>query len=284
MPLPIVVGTVTASACVAAVDKAVGLADGVVIANAIPLADVTVMFWVVVTVATPAEFSHSAVSTTVPAAVGVIVSNGVTPVASVVSVVAESVAAPVLVAPVEKRMVRLALPIPAASVTVAVAASVPAPTWIVLLGVRAKASVEPLISIGILADCPPTVAVTVAVRLLKSARPLFSTTIAWPFESVVAELADRLPLVVAKETATPGMTALDKSTSVAVRVAEVELSVRIEFVDVPNAIPAGTVAGVVVVPELGALSLQPISATIAAASRNGTENPVMVLLNVWSRT
>ena len=102
---PIVVGTVTASACVAPVDKDTGLLDGVVIANPTPAAAVTEMFWVAVTETAPLKSSQSAVTTTVPAEVGVSVTLAVTPVTPVVSVVAESVAAPVLVAPIEKRMV-----------------------------------------------------------------------------------------------------------------------------------------------------------------------------------
>ncbi|OFZ69229.1 MAG: hypothetical protein A2V79_08720 [Betaproteobacteria bacterium RBG_16_56_24] len=300
VPLPIVVGTVTISpggGSVPPVDKAVGLATGFVIANAIPVADVTVMFWVVVTVATPAEFSHSAVSTTVPAAVGVNVSGAVAPTASVTNVhgtivgavlhvpavgvvTVESVPAPVLAAPIEKRMVWLDLPIPPASIVVAVASSVPAPTWI-LLPAGVRVSVEPLISIGILADCPPTDAVTMAVRLLKSARPLLSVTIAWPFASVVAVLAFRLPLLVEKETATPDIRALDESTSVAVRVAEVALSVTMEFVSVPIAmVPA---VGVVDAAAVSVLSLHAASNKSAVANRN-TGNLVMALLKISSRT
>ena len=122
--------------------------------------------------------------------------------------------------------------------------------------------------------------VTVAVRWLnlKAAR----ATIARPFASVVAVLAFRLPLVVEKETATPGMMALDESTSVAVRVAEVALSVRIKFADVPNAITPAV--GVVVVPVVAVLSLQPASATIATPSMNNAENLVNVVLKKWSRT
>ena len=92
----IAVGTVTIRFCVAPVDKATGLAGGVVIANAVADAPVTMMSLVAVTDTAPAESSHSAVSTTVPATVGVNVRAGVTPTASVVSVVAESVPAPVL--------------------------------------------------------------------------------------------------------------------------------------------------------------------------------------------
>lgn len=145
-----------------------------------------------------------------------------------------------------------------------------------MLGVTVKATVEPLIRSGRLADCAKTVAVTVAVRLLKSERPLFSITIACPFASVVAELAFRLPLVVAKETGTPAITALDESTRVAVSVAAVELSVGIQFADVPNASPAGAVgAGVmVVVVVVGTLSLQPASAAANMHIANNLVNDI----------
>lgn len=98
-------GTVTASACVPAVARETGSVAGVVIANAIPAAAVTLIFWVVVTDTAPLESSQSAVTTTVPAEVGVSVTLAVAPATPVVSVVAESVAAPVLAAPIEKRTV-----------------------------------------------------------------------------------------------------------------------------------------------------------------------------------
>lgn len=273
MPPAMVAGTVAISDCVLPVVNATGLLAGVVIANASPAAGVTKISLLLLVQVLFTDGSgvhvpsiHSAVSTTVPAAVGVKVSGGVTPDTSVVRVVAERVAAPVLVAPIEKRMVTFDRPSPAAVVAAAVAVIVPAPTWIVVLGATAKATVEPLISIGILADCPATVAVTVAVRLKNSARPLLNSTIACPFASVVAELAFRLPVVVAKETGIPGITALDESTKVAVSVAAVALSVRIKFADVPSASPAGAVGVgvtvVVVVPALGTLS--PQLASVAA--------------------
>lgn len=92
-----------------------------------------------------------------------------------------------------------------------------------------------------------------------------------------------MPVVVEKETTTPAMTALEESTKVAVSVAAVALSVKMKFVDVPNAITlagaAGGVTGVVldgVV--LDELSLQPASTTSSVANRNGTDSLVMVLL------
>ena len=102
---PIVVGTVTASACVADVAKDSGSVAGVVIANAIPAAAVTVMFFDALTDTAPVESSQSASITTVPAAVGVNVILGVVPVTPVVTEAAERVPVPVLVASTEKRMV-----------------------------------------------------------------------------------------------------------------------------------------------------------------------------------
>lgn len=148
------------------------------------------------------------------------------------------------------------------------------PTLALVAG-RVKASVEPLISIGILADCPPAVAVMVAVRLLKSDKPLFRVTVAWPFASVFAVLALKLPLVAEKAISTFGIRALDASTTVAISVAADELSVTIELVDVPKAIVPVTVpgrggggGGV----KLSVISLQPTTKVSAASSNADTDN------------
>ena len=179
---------------------------------------------------------------TAPAMVGVNTSGVATPSGLVVSVTAESVPAPVLDAPIEKRMVWLDLPCPDASAAVAVAVIVFTPTLTEVDG-RVKVSVEPLISIGMLANCPPAVAVIVAVRLLKSESPLFKVAVAWPFASVFTVLALKLPLVAEKAMSTFGIRAFDASTTVAVSVAADKLSVTIELVDVPNAMVPVTVPG-----------------------------------------
>ena len=175
------------------------------------------------------------------------------------------------------------MPCPDASAAVTVAVSVSTPTLALVAG-RVKASVEPLISIGILADCPPAVAVMVAVRLLKSDKPLFRVTVAWPFASVFAVLALKLPLVAEKAISTFGIRALDASTTVAISVAADELSVTIELVEVPNAMTPVTVpgggGGVTVLPEI---SLQADSKENAAVSRIGRDNLVTIDLKKWSR-
>lgn len=89
-----------------------------------------------------------------------------------------------------------------------------------------------------------------------------------------------MPLVVAKETATPGMRALDESTRVAVKVAAVALSVKIKFVDEPNATTPETGTGVVVA-VLGTLSLQAAS---AADKKSNAKNLVNFVFKKWSRT
>ncbi|MDH4234979.1 MAG: hypothetical protein OEV15_07585, partial [Gallionella sp.] len=79
----IVAGTVATSPWLSPDVIANGLAVGVVIANAIPVAAVTLILWVADAVIAPVEVSHSAISTTVPAAVGVNVSGFAMPITSV---------------------------------------------------------------------------------------------------------------------------------------------------------------------------------------------------------
>ena len=176
------------------------------------------------------------------------------------------------------------MPFAPASLAVAAKVIVPAPTCIEV-ALAAKASVEPLINTGIFAENPPAVAVTVAVRLLKSDAPLDKITVAFPAESDVAVRALKLPLDVEKVTIIPCTTALNLVT-VAVNVAEVELSVLIEVTDVANEI--ASFVTVVVPPEVLAVDAPPaphparIATTIA--SNIGIENLIISLTEKRFRT
>ena len=288
LPL-IVAGMETANACVAAVSKLTESVLGVLMANGMPAAAVTVMLCVVDTDTAPLESSHSAATTTVPAEVGVRVTLLVEPVTPVVSVAEESVAAPVLAAAIVKRMVWPFLPVPAASLAAAARVIVPAPTCTEpALGV--SVSVDPVMRTGMLVVFPPAVTVTVAVRLLESIEPLDRVTLATPVAPDFWVDALSTPLVVAKVTVTSAIAALEASNGVAVRVAVVELSVLIEIADVPKdklltaavvvPVPVPVPLPVPVVVAVGAVlppPPQPASRAIDAAIRSDVENPAILL-------
>ncbi|OGT16566.1 MAG: hypothetical protein A3J49_19225 [Gallionellales bacterium RIFCSPHIGHO2_02_FULL_57_16] len=114
--------------------------------------------------------------------------------------------------------------------------------------------------------------------MLKSAAPLDKVTVAFPVESDVTVVALKLPLVAAKVTATPDKTPLEASVTVAVSVAESELSVLIEVVDVPNATAFTVVVVVAAVVPAVPPPPQPVSSAIDSANKNAAENPVIFLL------
>jgi hypothetical protein len=139
----------------------------------------------------------------------------------------------------------------------------------------------------------PAVAVTVAVRLLKSDAPLDKVTAAFPLASDVPVAELRTPLVVANVTVTPARAALDTSVTVAVSVAVVELSVLIELVDVPKAssvtfaaaAAAAAAAGSVTTVVAGFVETpdpppppQPAISMIDAASKNEVQSLIVLLL------
>jgi hypothetical protein len=104
------VGTLIEKGCVVPRANEDGELTGFVTAKSIPGA-VTVTVWLAVTLTAPAALSHSATTTTVPAAVAVrligtttLPEDGAIPVAPVVPVVEERVPAPVLVAAIENRI------------------------------------------------------------------------------------------------------------------------------------------------------------------------------------
>ena len=193
----------------------------------------------------PFASSHSATTITVPGAVGVRrigtatpPAVGAIPVGPVMPVDAENVPSPVLPAPLENRMVWFTTPVFAGAELTAVAVKVTSCVEVVVaLGVSVK--VDPLMMIGIAADLVPAEAVTVAVRLLKSAVPFFSTTVASPFEFVGEETLLNSPLVDVNVTATPANALRLASTTVAVTVAEAEPSVGIVTLLVPTESPLG---------------------------------------------
>ena len=109
----------------------------------------------------------------------------------------------------------------------------------VVVALDVSVRVDPFMMIGMAADLVPAVAVTVAVRLLKSAVPFLSTTVASPLEFVGEETLLNTPLVVVNVTATPAKALRLASTTVAVTVAEAEPSVGMVTLLVPTESPLG---------------------------------------------